>query len=95
MSRLSALEHEFHKACAAFREPDRADAAYDAIYSRVDELLGTINNTPPASIGGCVTKLRALVNRELGGAAGDRDDDVTSLRQVLAFLEDFDRLYRS
>ena len=92
MSRLSALEREFLEVCAAFREPNRADEEYDAIYSRVDELLGIINNTPPASIGGCAAKLRALVNRELGGPAGDRDDDFTSLQQVIAFLEDFDRL---
>jgi hypothetical protein len=36
---------------------------------------------------GCVAKLRYLTDEEVGMEAGDREDDVPSLRQVLAFIE--------
>jgi hypothetical protein len=63
-------------------EADRADAAW-----RIDELVGAINTEPPTSTGDCVVKLRLLADCELGMAAGDRDDDFTSLWQVIEFLE--------
>lgn len=83
MSSLRVIEQEFRQACEAFLKEGRE------LYSRVDELLATINNTPPGSLADCVRKLHLLANREFGGAAGDRDDDITSLRQVITFLEDF------
>jgi hypothetical protein len=36
-----------------------------------------------------------LADRELGGEIGEDENDVTSLRQVIAFLEDFARRFPS
>src|SRR4051812_30038816 len=46
-----------------------------------------INNAKPASLLDCIIKLRVLADPIIGMEAGDRDDDVVSVRQVLAFLE--------
>jgi len=47
-----------------------------------------LRNPPStASLADCIVKLRTLADPDLGLAAGARDDDILSLRQVIAFLE--------
>jgi hypothetical protein len=46
-----------------------------------------INATAPATLAGVLVKLRFLADPDIGMEAGDRDDDYSSLRQILSFLE--------
>ena len=84
---LNALDREFSSLRGIFDDPTYTEADRGAAAWRIDELVGAINTEPPTSTGDCVVKLRLLADRELGMAAGDRDDDYTSLRQVIAFLD--------
>lgn len=56
-------------------------------WGRIGDLFGIINATAPASLHDCAVKLRFLADPEVGIVVGERDDDVTALRQVLAFVE--------
>ena len=84
---LCALDQEFRSLRGIFDDPTRSEADRAAAAWRIDELVGAINTEPPTSTDDCVVKLRLLADCELGMAAGDRDDDYTSLRQVIAFLD--------
>ena len=81
---LRTLEHEFHTQWEIFDDLDRAEPDRAAALRRVEELTGVITAAPPESLRDCVLKLRILAD---GIAMTDRDDNRTSLRQVIAFLE--------
>jgi hypothetical protein len=83
---LAQLDHEFNDQLSRFELADRDDELAAAIARRLGDLMGEIAATPPASVADCVVKLRRLADPELGIDAGDRDDDVSSLRQVIGFL---------
>jgi hypothetical protein len=85
---LYALDQEFSSLRGILDDPACTEADLSAAAWRIDELVGTINVTPPESLADCAAKLRLLADRELGMAAGDRDDDFTSLHQVIAFLDE-------
>jgi hypothetical protein len=63
------------------------DAAIARRWKRIGECATFLNATMPKTLAGCVAKLRHLTDPEIGMEAGDREDDVPSLRQVLAFIE--------
>jgi hypothetical protein len=77
MSLLHTLELELDEARSAFDQTGDDDDA-----QRIDELCERIKTTPPESIADCIVKLRLATQ-----AAGDRDDDWTSLHQVGEFLD--------
>jgi hypothetical protein len=54
---------------------------------RLGELTAAINTRAPQSLGDCLVKLKLLADPGIGIEAGDRKDDMISLRQVVAFLE--------
>jgi hypothetical protein len=84
MTFLRTLEHELRAHCAIFEDLDRAEPDRAAAVRRVDELTAAINAAAPESLRDCALKLRIVAD---GIAMTDRDDDRTSLRQVIAFLE--------
>jgi hypothetical protein len=53
----------------------------------MSELMEAINTTPTRSLADCVVKLKLLADPNIGIEAGDRPDDVPSLRQVIDFIE--------
>lgn len=70
------------------RDIDEDDAALERRWGRIGDLMAVLNTTPPKTLSGCVAKLRFLTDDEVGMSAGEREDDVPSLRMVLAFIED-------
>ena len=95
MPDLQALEAEFHAACVDYLDTvdDAESAARDP---RVERAFERITKTPPATIGDVVVKLRMLLDRDpaLGGSVGDcamDEDEIASLRQCVAWLEDLNR----
>jgi hypothetical protein len=68
-------------------EEDEDDAALARRWERIGKDMEVLNARAPATLAGCVAKLRFLCDPEIGMEAGDREDDVPSLRQILAFLE--------
>jgi hypothetical protein len=50
-------------------------------------VFSLINTTAPTTMAGVLVKLRLLADPDNGIEAGDRADDVVSLWQILAFLE--------
>ena len=86
---LCTLDQEFSSLRGIFDDPTCTEADLSAAAWRIDELVGVINTEPPTSTGDCAVKLRLLADLKFGMAAGDRDDDYTSLRQVIAFLDGY------
>ena len=84
---LSALDQEFSSLRGMFDDPTCTEGDSAAAAWRIDELVGAITTIRPSSLADCVAKLRLLADSDYGMAAGDRDDDYTSLRQVIAFLD--------
>jgi hypothetical protein len=66
-------------------QPDDDEA--DRIADEQGKVMVFVNNAEPAPLLGCIIKLRVLADPDVGMEAGDRPDDVDSVRQVLAFLE--------
>lgn len=64
-----------------------SDEEADALSAEQGELMVFINNAPPTTLQGCAIKLRVLADPEVGMEVGQRDDDVVSVRAVLAFIE--------
>jgi hypothetical protein len=69
------------------RDLEEDDEASTRRWKRIGECMTFLNATMPKTFAGCMAKLRFLANEEVGMEAGDREDDVPSLRQVLAFIE--------
>jgi hypothetical protein len=67
---------------------DEADAALAERWTRIGECIGIINSSAPTTLAGYAAKLRFATDAEVGIDAGDRPDQVPSLRQVLAFIEE-------
>jgi hypothetical protein len=72
-------------------EDDPSDDEGERLSAEQSRLMEFINNAQPASLLGCIIKLRVLADPIIGMEVGDRDDDVVSVRQVLAFLEGLTR----
>jgi hypothetical protein len=67
-----------------------SEEVYDAIYLRALALDEVIAKAAPRTLAGALVKLRRLLDPEIGIEVGPGANDISSLRQVLAFLE---RLY--
>jgi hypothetical protein len=85
MTFLGMLTSEFEALSRAFAEPADPDAL-DQFARRLGELMILIGRTPPETVADCVGKLGVLAHRDLGIEAGDHEDDITSLRQVIDYL---------
>lgn len=85
---LLVAEEELVRLLDESRDDPNGDSPEDtARWDRIGELIELIQSTPPQSLAGCAVKLRFLTDEEVGLEFGDREDDVQSLRQVLAFIE--------
>jgi hypothetical protein len=84
---LIAAEQELRRLLDEGRDIDEADPALTERWGRIGQLFEIINATEPTTLAGCAAKLRFLADPEIGMAVGDREDDVPSMRQVLAFIE--------
>jgi hypothetical protein len=83
MQSLTALAAELSEIVARLEESDDDDEEPP----RLGELIAAINTRAPQSLGDCLVKLKLLADPGLGIEAGDREDDMISLRQVVAFLD--------
>jgi hypothetical protein len=84
---LIAAEREMRHLLDEGRNLNEPDPELTQRWDRIGERMTLINNTAPTTFAGCAVKLRFLTDDEVGIGAGDRDDDVPSLRQVLTFVE--------
>jgi len=85
-AKLVELEAKI-RACDGRFDDDMGDEQGDALCHEQYEYIERLNTTPPTTVAGVVAKLRVLAHPDYGMEAGDRDDDLVSLRQVLALLE--------
>ena len=67
-------------------QPLSDDDANKLTFAESDE-LEFINTTPPRTMAGALIKLKVLAHPEHGFEAGERGDDLISLRQVAEFIE--------
>lgn len=84
---LIAAEREMRRLLDEGRDLNEADDQLTQRWDRIGACIKTIGRTNPGTLAGCAVKLRFLCDPEIGIEAGDREDDVPSLRQVLAFIE--------
>ncbi|HZK89969.1 MAG TPA: hypothetical protein VFC56_07485 [Stellaceae bacterium] len=84
---LIRVEREIRRLLDEGRDIEEADAPLALRWKRIGECMEVMNSTKPTTLAGCAAKLRFLTDEEIGMEVGDREDDVPSLRQVLAFLE--------
>jgi hypothetical protein len=82
MQDLRALAAELSGIVARLEESGNDDEE-----ERLGELIEAINTRAPQSLGDCLVKLKLLADPDIGMEAGDREDDLLSLRQVVAFLD--------
>ena len=84
---LIAAEREMRRLLDEGRDLDEAGEPLTQRWKKIGEFMAILNATVPTTLAGCLAKLRFLCDAENGMETGDREDDVLSLRQVLAFLE--------
>src|ERR1041384_5619091 len=80
--RLTAL----HRRWSEPPQPLSDDEANELTSAESDE-IEFINTTPPRTMAGVLIKLKVLAHPEHGFEAGERGDDLISLRQVVDFIE--------
>jgi hypothetical protein len=85
---LIAAWRRYQELCRLITDEAMPDADRDALAATEEweQVIEVINNTEPTTLAGCIAKLQYLGDPS-GMEAGDRDDDVVSVRQVCAFLE--------
>jgi hypothetical protein len=84
---LIAAEREMRRLIDEGEGLDEADDPLAERWGRIGKCIETINSTSPSTLAGCVVKLQYLCDPEIGMEVGDREGDVPSLRQVLAFID--------
>jgi hypothetical protein len=89
---LIRAEQNMRQLLDEVRDMDDGEPAYRQQWDTILKCQNLIGSTEPTTLAGCAAKLRFLTHHEVGLEAGSSEDQMPSLRQVLAFIESAARM---